>query len=809
MVKPRKLSAAELRRSTAPETLEPVAQQAPATRSYFIGQERAASALRYGLKVRGAGFHVYAAGAAGTGKETLVRRFCDDLAADLPRPPDWAYVHDFEDPDGARALELPAGAATGFAREMISLIQDVRRELKLAFRSEKFQTLRDQIVAEIESLQEEELSRVDKVAAKARFRVERHSESYVTVPLQADGEPLSSEAYSSLNDEERVALAEREKEVTTLLKAAISRMQDQEEAVRRRMEALEHEVAEHALKPVFAAILERWAEHEHVVAYLQEVQGDLLDRLPHFSADAEEGEDEGPSPGHDPMEPGEPGPEEVPFRYRANPLVSPAPGKGAPVIVEPHPTLYNLLGRVSRPSNPHLMRSTCFLDIKSGALHRANGGFLILHAMDVLKEPFAWEGLKRALRGQQVVPARPREEAGLETESLRPEPIRLDVVVILIGEVELFHELLSNDPDFSKLFTVKAHFSDELIRNEDTEREYARFVIDRARQKGLLAFNTAAIARVIDEAAVMAGSQDRLTASFRRVADLLQEADYQAREAGEAEVGLGAVERALAARLNRVNLYEEHFQRMVERGEILIETDGQRLGQVNGLAVFDVGDHVFARPSRITCTVGLGQGGLVDIEREAELGGPIHTKGVLLLRGFLVSRFALTQPLALSASLAFEQSYGLVDGDSASFAELAALLSAIGNVPLRQDIAVTGSINQKGMLQAIGGATEKVTGFFRVCQAQGLTGRQGVIVPESNVSQLMLPIDVVQAVEEGTFSVWAVSDASGALELLTGVPTGEAEPGSEARDGHFPPGSLYAAVASRLRSFGAVLARTV
>jgi len=400
------------------------------------------------------------------------------------------------------------------------------------------------------------------------------------------------------------------------------------------------------------------------------------------------------------------------------------------------------------------------------------------------------------------VPARPREEMGLETESLRPEPIALDVVLVLLGSEDVYQELLAADPDFGPLFTVKAQFSEEVVRNPESEREYARFVRDRCREKGLLPFTPEAIARVIDEASVMAGSQNRLTACFRKIADLLQESHVVSQDAGHGEVELGDVQAALRARRHRVDLYEENLQQAMDRGEILLEVTGRRVGQVNGLAVFDLGDYSFARPSRITCTVGVGAGGLVDIEREAELGGPIHTKGVLLLRGFLHSRFAGTHPLTLSASLAFEQSYGLVDGDSASLAELAALLSALSRIPVRQDVAVTGSINQMGALQAIGGVTEKVTGFYHVCLARGLTGEQGVIVPQSNASQLMLPTEVVEAVREGRFHVWAASDVASALEMLFGVPSGEGSEGER-----FPPGTLYAAVASRLREFSSALSR--
>lgn len=802
----RKLAPEQLHRATRPETVAGL-EESQEQRSAFIGQERAAAALRYGLKVRGAGFHVFAAGSAGTGKETLVRRYCEQLAEELPLAPDWCYVHNYADPDSPRALRLAAGGGPAFAAEMLKLIRDIRRELKLAFRADSFQSMRDAILEELEEAQDRELATVDRFASESGFRVERTEESFVTVALQSNGEPLPNEAISGLGADERASLAERERGVTAKLKAAISRIQDVEESTRNRLQSLEREVGGHTVAPLFTHLQDRHEAEAEVLAYLQEVQADVLDRLDLFVEDHER--DQGNGDGADPLEPGTPSPREVPLRYRVNALASRRGQKGAPVVFESHPTLHNLLGRVNRSTHPMEARPASFLDIKAGSLHRANGGFLVLHALDVLKEPYAWEGIKRALRSRTLVPARPREELGLETESLRPEPIDLDVVVVVLGDVDVYHELLGQDPDFGKLFTVKAHFADDLPRTEDTERNYARFAHDRCREKGLLTFDAPAVARILDEAAVWAGSQDRLSACFRAIADLLQEADYQAREQGAERVDREHVELALAARRNRVDAYEEHFQGMLERGEILIETDGARVGQVNGLAVFDVGDYVFARPSRITCTVGLGQGGLVDIEREAELGGPIHTKGVLLLRGFLLSRFARRHPLALSASLAFEQSYGLVDGDSASLAELAALLTAIARVPLRQDIAVTGSINQKGLLQAIGGVTEKVTGFFRVCRSQGLTGEQGVIVPEGNVHQLMLPREVVQAVTDGRFSVWAASDVASALGLLTGLEAGEA--GADAEDAEererFPPGTLFASVASRLREYNAALTR--
>lgn len=806
---PRKLTPEELRRVTDPSLLGLPGEEDGGGRTYFIGQERAAAALRFGLRVRGSGFHIFAAGLPGSGKETLARRYCEDIARTLPRPDDWCYVHNFADPDRPRALRLRPGEGQAFARETIALVQDIRRELKVAFRAESFQGMRDAIVRELEEVQEAELSTVDSLAASKGFRVERRPESFVTIPLQENGEPISSETYTGLPQTERASLAERERVVTARLKAAISKIQDVEERVRSRLDKLEREVAQHTLGPLFEAIRGMHTAQPQVLEYLTEVAADVLDHLELFTAEPEE-EDEDGEEGHeglprpfDPLEPSTPGPLEVPHRYRVNPLASSREGQGAPVVFESHPTLYNLLGRVHRPSSFAEVRAANFLDLKGGSLQRANGGFLLMHALDVLKEPFAWEGLKRALRDGKVGPARPREEMGLETEALRPEPIDLDVVVVLLGEEEVYQELLANDPDFASLFSVKAQFSETVVRNSESEKEYARFIRDRCSEKGLLPFTAAAVARVIDEASVMAGSQDRLTACFRRIADLLQESHLLASDAERPEVQRQDVEAALRARLYRVNLYEEHLQQMVERGEILLEVTGKRVGQVNALAVFDLGDHVFARPSRITCTVGLGQGGLVDIEREAELGGPIHTKGVLILRGFLLSRFAATHPLALSASMAFEQSYGLIDGDSASLAELVALLSAISRIPVRQDVAVTGSINQLGRLQAIGGVTEKVTGFYHVCRAWGLTGEQGVIVPEGNARQLMLPTEVVEAVREGKFHVWAASDVADALELLTGVPTGEGAEGEK-----FPPGTVYAAVASRLREMNGALSRS-
>jgi len=836
MMLPRKLSPEELRRVTDPAMVRQAEAEESSGRTFFIGQERAAAALRFGLRVRGSGFHIYAAGPSGAGKETLARRYCEEIARGLSRGDDWCYVHNFADPDRPRALRLRSGEGQAFAREMIGLVQDIRRELKVAFRAESFQGMRDAIVRELEEVQESELSGVDSLAASKGFRVERRPESFITIPLQENGEPISSEAYTVLPQNEKASLAERERLVTARLKAAISHIQDVEEKVRSRLEKLEREVALHTLGPLFEAIRGMHGHQPQLLDYLSDVADDVLDHLELFSVEPEEDEEEDgegeegrgglPRP-FDPLEPTTPGPLEVPHRYRVNPLACCRDGQGAAVVFESHPTLYNLLGRVHRPFALAEQRPANFLDLKGGSLHRANGGFLIIHALDVLKEPFAWEGLKRALRDGKVGPARPREELGLETESLRPEPIELDVVVVLLGEEGVYQELLAQDPDFASLFSVKAQFSETVARNAEAEKEYARFIRDRCREKGLFPLTAEAIARVIDEASVMAGSQDRLSACFRRIADLLQEAHLVASDAGRQTVERQDVEATLLARLNRVNLYEEHLQQMVERGEILLEVTGRRVGQVNALAVFDLGDHVFARPSRITCTVGLGQGGLVDIEREAELGGPIHTKGVLILRGFLLSRFATAHPLTLSASMAFEQSYGLIDGDSASLAELVAMLSAISRIPVRQDIAVTGSINQLGRLQAIGGVTEKVTGFFHVCCSRGLTGEQGVIVPESNVRQLMLPTEVVEAVRAGKFSVWAASDVAAALELLTGVATGEGgdgdngeQPGAPeaapkaprrvgALDGadRFPPGTLYAAVASRLREMNAALSR--
>jgi lon-related putative ATP-dependent protease len=755
------------------------------------GQERAEEAIRFALGLSGEGFNVYAMGPAGLGKHEIVRRILDESASSRKTPSDWCYVHDFQIGQKPKALRLPPGRAQALARAMDHFVEELRSAVPAAFETDEYRARRREIEAE---LQERQDKAFDELRGKARERgldLVRMPVGMALAPFR-DGEVMDPEVFAKLPGEEQKKIGAAMAELQGVLETVIH------EIPRWRREASEK------VRELNRTVI-KTAVHDLVAEAKKSVEG-LPDALKHLEAVEEDvlAHAQGFLPGKD----GEPatfrgvpltqpdGVEAALRRYRVNVLVDHAETKGAPVVVVDHATFPNVIGRIE-----HLVQMgnlvTDFTMIRPGALHQANGGYLLIDALDVLIQPLAWSALKRALRSGSIRIELPAQSVGLmTTASLEPEPIPLDLKVILLGDRAIYYLLHDQDPQFPGLFKIAADFEEDAPRDQAGIRAFARVVAAFARQEGLLPFDRPAVARLVEHASRKAQDGEKLSLRLRDLDDLLREADTFAREAGRAATSSADVERALEGRERRADRIRKRVLDETARGMLLIDTAGAKVGQVNGLAVLTLGGSSFGHPSRVTARARQGSGKVVDILREVEMGGPIHSKGVLTLTGFLAGRYLPELPLSLSASLVLEQSYSGIEGDSASSAELYALLSALAEVPIRQSFAVTGSVNQQGEVQPIGGVNEKIEGFFDLCTRRGLTGEQGVLIPASNIPHLMLRSDVVAAAGEGRFGVFPVRTIDEGIELLTGLPAGE-----RGADGRFPEGSVNARVEARLLAF--------
>ena len=771
----------------------------------IVGQDRAVRAIRFGVGIRNEGFNIFALGSDDTDKRTLVRRFLEERAAGEPPPDDVCYVNNFAEPHKPRVLRLPAGTGARISKELDAVLQDIPSALESAFESEEYQTRRQTVQEEAGEHQQEELEELDQSAREKGLALIRTPMGFVFAPLKddkddkdekdgKDGEVLAPEELESLSNEEQERLKHEIEGLQQALQKILRKVPHHQRQVRARVTELNHEIAGITVHEVLGPLRERYADHQAVLDHLDGIERDMVENVRRLVGGGEDEQQQQQVVAALRGGAGSAALERPSLRrYRIHVLVDHTESEHAPVVYQDLPTYQNLVGKVEYvPVMGTLI--TDFNLIKPGALHQAAGGYLVADAHRLLTQPFAWEGLKRSLQSGEVRIESPREAWGLvSTVSLDPEPMALDVKVVLVGSPLLYYLLSTYDPDFGDLFKVEADFDDRMDRSPENEQTYARLVAGIAEEHGLRAFDRTAVARVVDRAARLVGDSERLSVLTRSVRNLLCEADHWAGEDGADVVSARHVDRAVEEWTYRSSRLRDRIQEEIERGTIYIDTEGSHVGQVNGLSVLQLGEYSFGRPSRITARIRFGRGEVVDIEREVELSGPIHSKGVLILTGFLGARYAADRPLALAASLVFEQSYGGIDGDSASSAELYALLSAIGRVPLEQSFAVTGSINQHGRIQPIGGVNEKIEGYFDVCRARGLTGEQGVLIPASNVKHLMLRADVIEAVEGGRFHVWPVETVDQGMELLTGLPMGAKD-----EQGEYPEGSVNALVAARL-----------
>jgi len=748
----------------------------------MIGQERALDATTFGIGVRHPGYNLFVLGPPATGKTTTMERLLAGAARDEPVPSDHCYVHNFTDPYRPIAIEVPAGRGRELRDEMARLVEECKARLPRAFEGEEFERQKAKILEDLNQRQAREMETLEGAAKGAGFVLVRTPTGLAVAPAPR-GKPLSQEEFNALPEAAKGRIAAAASELEGRLETTLRQLRQFEREAREAHQKLVGEVAAAATRQLIHELRERFKGLASVQGYLDDVEKDLVSHAEEFRTVGE----------GKPALPFLPPPGAFLDRYRVNVLVDRGGAKGAPVVVEQNPTHANLVGRIEHRAHFGAL-VTDFTLIRAGALHRANGGYLLLEAKDVLRHFQAWEALKKALTSRSVRIEEPLEEFRMVTTAgLAPGPIPLSVKVVLIGSPIYYYLLYALDEDFRELFKVKVDFDDSLPRTREAELLYARFVGGACRDHNLCPFAPDGVARLVEHGSRLVSHQGRLSSRLGVLLDLVRDAAFYAGQRGHARVTGDDVSHAIAQKIYRSNLIEERVARMIAEGTLLIATDGEAIGQVNGISVLSTGDHAFGRPSRITVRTYAGEPGVVDIEREAKLGGPIHSKGVMILTGFLAGRYARERPLALSASVTFEQHYEEIEGDSASSAELYALLSSLGGFPLAQSIAVTGSVNQRGEIQPVGGINEKIEGFFDVCRARGLTGRHGVMIPETNARHLMLREDVVEAVQAGTFHVHAVGTVDEGLEILCGRPAGERQP-----DGRFPEGSLNAAVEQAL-----------
>jgi lon-related putative ATP-dependent protease len=787
------ISAEKLRKVCAPQDLNCSTSDEFEPTKTIIGQERAARALRFGLGIKALGFNVYVAGVPGTGRTTMVERFLGEIAREQPVPSDWCYVNNFRDPSKPKAIKMPSGRAKQFQLDMKDLVEGARRELRKAFEGEEYIARQKETARSFEKQSEEILSQINAEAQKQDFLIQQTPMGVMTIPMR-DGQPLTPEQFIALGQDEKQAISRKQQALQEQIGTALRRAKNVEKSAAEELERMDRQVALYALSHPLEELKGKYHDLSHVLAYLEEVRDDILDNLKQFTADPQ-------------AQPAVSFPMPTPRgglrnKYAVNVLVDNSSVSGAPVVMELNPTYNNLFGRIENEAQFGTL-VTDFTLIRQGSLHRSNGGYLVLPIEEVLRNPFSWDGLKRGLRNRQIVIEDVSERLGfMGTRTLQPEPIPLDVKVVLIGQRALYHLLLAYDEDFNELFKVKADFDSLMDRTEKSIRDYTLFVSAVCSDGDLKHLDSSGLAKIVEYGSRLAEDQAKLSTRFGEIADVIREANYYALQEGSPYVTGVHVNQAIEERVYRSALIQERIREMIKRGTVIIDAHGERVGQVNGLSVIDMGDIAFGQPSRITASIGVGREGLIDIEGEAKLGGPTHTKGVLILSGYLMGKYAQNKPLGLSARLVFEQSYSGVDGDSASSAELYAILSELSGLPIKQGTAVTGSVNQKGEVQAIGGVNEKIEGFFEVCKVKGLTGQQGVLIPDSNEQNLMLKEEIVAAVNDDRFHIWSVKTIDDGIEILTGV-----KAGARRDDGTFEEGTVNERVDKRLRELADTLVK--
>ncbi len=751
-----------------------------------IGQERAVQAIEFGLNMKSQEYNIFVSGIAGTGKSTIIRDIVNEHAETIPSPVDWCMVNNFKDEYRPKTISVPTGKATRFSKTMTKLIDDLKEELPKAFDHESYQERQSEIQKKYSDPKKEIFQKLEMSAAEKNIQINRTKAGYQTIPIVHD-KVLSPEEFLALPKEKQEKIEENISIVQDEIESTVREVNKINQKMNSQVEKLMDEVTLFVVKHRIDLIKDEYKESKDILVYLDEVQADILENVKDFITHPE---------AKPPLEGIMLQAAKPSFqRYKINVLVDNKSLKGAPVIFETNPTYQNVFGQIEKRAHMGTV-TTDFTMVQAGSFLRANGGYMIMEIESVLMNPFVWEALKRALQNKLLSIEDIASGLGYGTSSLRPEPISLDVKVILLGSYHIFHMLQNYDLRFNKIFKVRADFDHEVEKNEDTIQKYARFISRACKEEGLLPLTPPGVAAIVEFGEKYISNKNKLSLRFGPIMGLLKEADYWARKEKRRVVADKHVIQAFKEYRFRYNLYEEKIHESYVDDTIMIDVSGDVVGQVNALSVFQIGDISFGRPSRITAETYMGKQGIINIEREAKLSGKTHDKGVLILSGYLGRTFAQNYPISVSISITFEQSYGGIEGDSASSTELYAVISSLSGISIHQGIAVTGSVNQKGQIQAIGGVNQKVEGFFDVCLSKGLTGKQGVLIPRTNVKSLMLKKDVVNAVKNGEFHIYQVSTVEEGIEILTGVAAGTPD-----EDGNFPEGTVYRKVQEKLKRY--------
>lgn len=763
-----------------------------------IGQDRAVRSMQFGLAMDAPGYNIFVSGQTGTGKTTYVNASVSQAAASGTVPEDWCYVNNFADPESPVAISLPAGMGRQFQKDLEELVRELRAALPKAFESSDYEQKKKALETSFQSHMQERLNALQKQASEVRFLFRQAGGKLMIMPLK-DDKPYSNQEFAELPDEQRLGLEATGHQLEGVLEEILREGKSLEKQTAEKIVDLEKQIARAAATPTVDRLREKYKAYAKVLTYLEAAGKDIEENrvlfLAEESAEAEESDENAEEELVDLSLVTGQGNGEAFTRYKVNLFISHEDSTGAPVVLESNPNYYNLFGKVEY-KNQLMSVSTDFTMVKPGAIHRANGGYLVLQARDILTEPLVWEQLKRALKYRQAVIENIGEQyRNIPTATLRMEPIPLKLKVILIGS-PLFYLVLTQDEDFTKLFKVKVDFDVEMARSPENLCKYVSFVSSLCRREKLRHLDRSALAQIVEYGSRLAGDQTKLSTRFNEVGEIIYEANALASLDGSALVFASHIDEAIRQRHFRLSRVEEKVQEMILTGKLLIDTAGSRIGQVNGLSVVELGNFAFGQPSRITAVTFMGKEGVIAIERETEMSGSLHSKGVLTLAGYLGMKFAQDKPLSLTAQITFEQNYGGIEGDSASSTELYAILSSLADVPIRQSLAVTGSVNQYGEIQPIGGVTEKIEGFFDICVAKGLTGDQGVIIPQSNLDNLMLKDEVLAAVRAGQFHLYAVQTIDQGIEILTGVQAGQKD-----ENGSYPEDSIFARADTKLQKF--------
>ena len=756
----------------------------------MIGQPRAHHALMFGINIKETGFNIYAAGPTGTGKTTTITDFVKEAAKSIPVPSDWCYVNNFADDYQPKILECPAGIGRQLRTDVRGVIQAARIAIPQLFEGEDYASKREHIFRKMNQQRQRTINEMSKVAEKDGFTMQFTAIGLSLLPI-VQGKAMSEEEFASLPANQQHAIVRKREELGGKLIPYIRQLRELEVKAREEVAEFDKDVALYAIEHLMSALLEKYKSMDNITEFLNEVQGYIVDNLEAFRPRRSE-KDETKS--RDPMI------DELTFRvYDVNVIVDNSDLQTAPIVIEQNPTYSNLLGRIEKEGQLGNL-TTDFTLIRGGSLHRANGGFIMIRADQLLRDLNVYEGLKRALKSRELRIEDVQERSGYASiRTLAPKPIPLDVKVILIGDTDTYQVLFEYDPEFRELFKVKADFDYTMVKNENNIQSFVGFLSALVRKENLRHLDATAIARLIEHGCRLADDQGKLSTQFGLIADVVREAHFYALQSDAQYITADHIETAIEAKVYRSNLAQEKLDEYIQKNVILISTNGSAVGQINGLSVIETGAFAFGTPSRITVAVGVGKEGVVDVQREVNMSGPIHGKGVMIISGYLTSKFAYDKPLTLSARIVFEQNYGGVEGDSASSTELYALLSALSGFPIKQSFAVTGSVNQRGEIQPIGGVNEKIEGYYEVCKARGLDGNQSVLIPESNVSNLMLKKEVVDAVASAKFHIYSARTIDEGIEILTGLAAGSSKP-----DGGFEKDSVYDRVDVKLRELAEI-----